>query len=491
MKRVMKKSMAALLAALVALALALGGCSKSDSAAASALTQEQIAEQVALMVAEQLAALEATESETADEASPARRRAEREALRAALADGTASPEEVAAEEARGTARADRRAANEQESAAQTAGAAPVWTVGDAGPNGGLVYYAQDGEFYEAMVPGKTLGILDALPTGWIMPDMEDLGLIYNRIQKTGIANYGEVYYISMQKTDGKNRFLRISDNKEAVGLTAGRKVGVRAFDPSQPPAQIVAASLTYAPSAAEIAAEKAAADKLAAEVKASADKTAAQLAAEKAAADKLAATATAAAKAAADKAAADKAAAAKAAADKAEAERLAILAATKYHIGDTGPAGGVVFYDKGNENDGWRYMEAAPEDLFGVYGLNDQYLIETTKETIGSGKANTQIIADLCRQVGQMDALPVRIQALNIGGYNDWFMPSHLELVQVYKNLAAKGLGGTFAQTFYHSSSEQLYNGLGYVHCINFENGERWGYHKTNGRPTRPIRAFL
>jgi hypothetical protein len=125
-----------------------------------------------------------------------------------------------------------------------------------------------------------------------------------------------------------------------------------------------------------------------------------------------------------------------------------------------------------------------------VYGLDDSYLIETTKESIGSGKANTQIIADLCRKAGQTDALPVRIQALNIGGYNDWFMPSHLELVQVYKNLAAKGLGGTFAQTFYHSSSEQLYNGLGYVHCINFATGERWGYHKTNGRPTRPIRAF-
>ncbi|MCL2243563.1 MAG: penicillin-binding protein activator LpoB [Treponema sp.] len=31
-----------------------------------------------------------------------------------------------------------------------------------------------------------------------------------------------------------------------------------------------------------------------------------------------------------------------------------------YKIGDTGLAGGIVFYDKGGYSDGWRYLEAAP-----------------------------------------------------------------------------------------------------------------------------------
>ena len=33
-----------------------------------------------------------------------------------------------------------------------------------------------------------------------------------------------------------------------------------------------------------------------------------------------------------------------------------------YCIGVSGPAGGVIFYDKGYESDGWRYLEAAPDN---------------------------------------------------------------------------------------------------------------------------------
>ena len=40
-----------------------------------------------------------------------------------------------------------------------------------------------------------------------------------------------------------------------------------------------------------------------------------------------------------------------------------------YSIGDIGPAGGYIFYDKGYYSDGWRYLEAAPADLRVIDGV--------------------------------------------------------------------------------------------------------------------------
>ena len=42
--------------------------------------------------------------------------------------------------------------------------------------------------------------------------------------------------------------------------------------------------------------------------------------------------------------------------------------AGEYKVGDIGPAGGYIFYDKGKYSDGWRYLEAAPADLRTIAG---------------------------------------------------------------------------------------------------------------------------
>jgi len=99
-----------------------------------------------------------------------------------------------------------------------------------------------------------------------------------------------------------------------------------------------------------------------------------------------------------------------------------------YKIGDKGPAGGIVFYDKGNNSDGWRYMEAAPVNQghleWGAKGQN-----VSTRTEIGTGKANTAAIL-------AVDANAPAAKACadyRGGGKYDWFLPSKDELNELYK----------------------------------------------------------
>jgi len=50
-----------------------------------------------------------------------------------------------------------------------------------------------------------------------------------------------------------------------------------------------------------------------------------------------------------------------------------------YEVGDVGPAGGIVFLDKGEESDGWRYME------IGLGEFNLERLYWTSSEFNESG----------------------------------------------------------------------------------------------------------
>jgi hypothetical protein len=123
-----------------------------------------------------------------------------------------------------------------------------------------------------------------------------------------------------------------------------------------------------------------------------------------------------------------------------------------YKIGDTGPAGGIVFYDKGVFTNGWRYMEAAPNDIgptqWGAYGTE----AGGTNTATGTGRANTQRIVPVLNRTGD-DGAALLCSSLNIDGYTGWFLPSKDELNLLYVNLKVKGLGG-FDSVRYWSSSE-------------------------------------
>jgi hypothetical protein len=121
-----------------------------------------------------------------------------------------------------------------------------------------------------------------------------------------------------------------------------------------------------------------------------------------------------------------------------------------YRIGDTGPAGGIVFYDKGKVSDGWRYLEAAPKDA-GMAYWGPYFDISGTKTDIGSGKKNTELIVAAFKAKGETGTAPQLCEAFTNNGYKDWFLPSWDELDLMYKNLKSKGLG-RFTNGLYWSS---------------------------------------
>jgi hypothetical protein len=169
-----------------------------------------------------------------------------------------------------------------------------------------------------------------------------------------------------------------------------------------------------------------------------------------------------------------------------------------YKIGDVGPAGGIVFYDKGvysnDKSDGggadWRYLEAAPAETefsaeWGAYNFN----VIGTGPTIGSGKGNTQLIIERLRTLGESGCAAQLCVKLNYKGFADWFLPSKDELDLMYKNLKQKNLGRFDAENSYWSSSEVNTECAWYQ---SFKNGRQYNYgnYKYNAFKVRAIRAF-
>jgi TolB-like protein len=158
-----------------------------------------------------------------------------------------------------------------------------------------------------------------------------------------------------------------------------------------------------------------------------------------------------------------------------------------YTIGDIGPAGGTVFYDRGDSSGGWRYLEAAPAGTefaaqWGAYEI----LVGGTETALGAGKRNTQLIVERLRRLGETKKAAQLCTALDVNGYRDWFLPSRDELDLMYKNLKAKSLE-SFGNGWYWSSSE----GNGNIAWGQyFSVGSQGSSTKGNAGSVRAVRAF-
>jgi TolB-like protein len=157
-----------------------------------------------------------------------------------------------------------------------------------------------------------------------------------------------------------------------------------------------------------------------------------------------------------------------------------------YKVGAKGPAGGYIFFDKGNNRGGWQYLEAAPEDTERVLPFGERIRGRGPfGRKAGDGKENSEShMAYIQENGGGINTAVWYCDELVVNGYNDWYLPTTDELMYIYNNLFSKDTGG-FKKMRYWSS---MFNSDGEL-WIDFNNGEEDGMFFGGGRRELQVRA--
>ena len=202
-----------------------------------------------------------------------------------------------------------------------------------------------------------------------------------------------------------------------------------------------------------------------------------------------------------------KAAADKAAADKAEADALAVTCVVggSCKVGNTGPGGGVVFYDAGIEQPWGRFLEFAPEGWYGSasdprvkWCDNYTWSVNGPQGTsIGQGKPNTNLMLKNCTS-----GAAVAAAAYRGGAKDDWYLPSTVEMNELVKFVTRvdkdnplpgvtklKVIRGGFTEDGYWSSTDYPEK-WGYAYGSMFRMQDTTIMSKFDNEFVRPIRAF-
>ena len=160
-------------------------------------------------------------------------------------------------------------------------------------------------------------------------------------------------------------------------------------------------------------------------------------------------------------------------------------------MGEFGASGGYVFFDKGEVSDGWRYLEAAPNDLtyngstqikWGCTGTN----IPLTDREVGEGLQNTNRIIQGCSDANCAARLCDNYVVNNI---DDWFLPSLDEMAYLDSSLnTIINLGNSVDQVHWTSTQYNSGQARNYNTYLSFAPG--FGVSKSNNCFVRPIRRF-
>jgi len=184
-----------------------------------------------------------------------------------------------------------------------------------------------------------------------------------------------------------------------------------------------------------------------------------------------------------------------------------------WKVGDTGPGGGIVFYDAGAVQSWGRYLEVAPQtwkhatrgDPSLAWGEDDDGtdcsgldITGAAGTAIGTGLANTNAITTACNAA----QAPAAAAARNYtgGAFSDWFLPSQLELNQLCRYASSEvfdagattctgsstPIGGFDAANYW--SSSQLDANNAWTQSFHF--GGQFSDAKGTTLNVRPVRAF-
>ncbi|MCP4001404.1 MAG: DUF1566 domain-containing protein [Gammaproteobacteria bacterium] len=152
-------------------------------------------------------------------------------------------------------------------------------------------------------------------------------------------------------------------------------------------------------------------------------------------------------------------------------------------IGDTGPAGGIVFYVT---NGGLHGLEAAPADQNGgsggTWGCYRTLITGADGKAVWTGDQNTSDILAGCSDAGTAAALA---DAYTLGGYNDWFLPSKDELELLY--LQKTVMSGFNRNSYWSSTEDDSY--LAWFHLFHAQ-GYQLSKDKNYAIGVRAVRAF-
>lgn len=175
-----------------------------------------------------------------------------------------------------------------------------------------------------------------------------------------------------------------------------------------------------------------------------------------------------------------------------------------FQIGEMGPGGGIVFYDKGSVSNGWQYIEVAQEEITKLqWGCYNNPIAQTYDKEIGSGKSNTESIVEFHSGLSDFynnpgvcgvhnDGTVAAKYSLEYtsGGLSDWHLPSSDEVLEFYTVLHLNGIGDFTEDGQLYWSSTQF--GDNTAVATDFSNGDQGYLPKDFGdlTITRAVRYF-